>query len=416
MSIEALKLVPLFSSLDENDLKKIAAVVKEKTCPANTYLFREGDRGDTFYVIKKGGVEVLKKDGDKEKCVAAISATDKNNFFGELALVEGAPRNASVKTATETSLFYIDKTDFDMLLRLNSFIALSIMQVLTKRIREEGGKGPQGVQTEAPKTPEKLGKFLVVFSPKGGSGKSVFAANMASGLSKMAGAKVLLIDQDLQFGDQAFMLGLPAKKTIAELVEGPTNNFDVIKEFLIEHKTGFFLLPAPKRPEQSETINSTHLRSIIETVRKHFDYIILDTHSLFQDLTIHAMDMADLVFLLFYPVMTNIKSMVLCLQVIGNLKYAPEKLKIVLNREGANLSTPKQAIQEALKRPIDFIIRDDFPHIIQLVENKLTVFEQTDDSSLKEDFTVIVESVSGKPLSSKKSTGIFKSIKSLFGS
>ncbi|MBF0410884.1 MAG: cyclic nucleotide-binding domain-containing protein [Candidatus Riflebacteria bacterium] len=412
MSIDALKLIPLFSSLDEGDLKKIAAVVKEKNCPAGTYLFREGDLGDAFYVIKQGTIEILKKDKDKEKRIAQISHTDKTNFFGELSLVEGAPRNASVRTTVDSNFFYIEKSDFDMMLRLNSFIALSIMQALTKRIREEA---PGASVPEKPQVPEKLGKVHVIFSPKSGAGKSVFAANLAAGLVKLAGAKVLLIDLDLQFGDHSFMLGLPAKRTIADLVESPTTNFDVLKEYLVEHKLGFSLLAAPKKPEQSETINSTHLRSIVETVRKCYDYIILDTHSLFQDLTIHAMDIADLIFLMLVPSMNHIKSMVLCLQVIANLKYSPEKLKLLLNRDGAHSSTPRQAIQEALKRHIDFALRDDFTHVNQLVENRLTVFEQDEDSPLKDDITAIIESITGKTLAQKKG-GLFNSFKNLFGS
>ncbi|MGM0600626.1 MAG: cyclic nucleotide-binding domain-containing protein, partial [Candidatus Rifleibacteriota bacterium] len=279
--IDILKQIPLFNGLEDSDLEKISEVVKERSLPSGTVLFKEGEKGDAFYLLKEGTVEVYKSEGDTEKKVTDISHKDESNFFGEMALIEGAPRNATIKTATECNLLEIDKLNFDMLLRLNSFIALRIMTALSKRFRS-------ATEKEKEKADEKSGKVFVVFSPKGGCGKTVFSTNMVAGIAKYVKKEVLLIDLDLQFGEIAFMLGLKASRTIADMIDAPIEDGETFKSFLVKHPIGFHILASPFKPEQSETITSNHLRKIVEIARQQFDYIVIDTHSLFQDLTINA--------------------------------------------------------------------------------------------------------------------------------
>lgn len=405
ISIEILKKIALFEGLEESDLAKLAQVTQAKNIPTGGTLFKEGDVGDAFYLLVEGAVDVIKLESGAEKIVSTIAHTDKNNFFGEMALIEGAPRNATLKAAKDCRVLFIEKSNFDMMLRLNSFIALRIMTALSKRFRSQSE--PAGEQ--------KVGKVISVFSPKSGSGKSIFVANLSAGLAKLYKGKVLLIDLDLQFGDQAFMLGLKPKRTIADLIEHPSDKMEVIKEYLIEHKEGFFVLSAPTKPEQSEMINSSHLRTIVDIARKHFDYIVLDLHSLFQDLTINAMDMADMVFLMMVPNMNHIKNMMVCLKVMENLKYAPEKIKLIMNRDGSANSRSREDIETGLKRKVDFVLADDYSNVIQLIDNQRTVFEVEGSSAYRQALGVIIEALTGKnPTGEKSDKGLMGTIKGWF--
>jgi len=406
--ISLLKSIALFEGLEESDLNKISQVVKERAAPKGTVLFKEGDLGDSFYLIKSGGVEILKKENGEEKVVNTIEAGDKNNFFGEMALIEGAPRSATLRTSKDSELLVISKTDFDMLLRLNSFIALRIMTALSKRLRATGPEKP---------VDEKLAKVISLFSPKSGAGKSVLAANLAAGLTKVGGEKVLIIDLELQFGDMAFMLGLNPKRTIADLIEHQTDKPDVLKEYLVQHPLGFSILAAPFKPEQSETISSSNLRTILESVRKHFDWIILDLHSFFQDLTINAMDLADYIFLVLLPNMNHIKNMHVCLKVMENLKYSPDKIKLIMNREGSPNARGREEIANALKHKVDFGVRDDSNAICQLFEKQKTVFEFDSESRYRTDLLKIMENITGKTFNSgSQGDGLLGKLKGFFGS
>ncbi|HNW33561.1 MAG TPA: cyclic nucleotide-binding domain-containing protein [Candidatus Ozemobacteraceae bacterium] len=406
--ISLLKSIALFEGLEESDLNKISQVVKERTAPKGTVLFKEGDIGDSFYLIKSGGVEILKKENGEEKVVNTIEAGDKNNFFGEMALIEGVSRSATLRASKDSELLVISKTDFDMLLRLNSFIALRIMTALSKRLRATGPEKP---------VDEKLAKIITLFSPKSGAGKSVLAANLAAGLTKAGGEKVLIIDLELQFGDMAFMLGLNPRRTIADLVEHQADKPDVLNEYLVRHPLGFSVLAAPFKPEQSEMITSSHLRTILDSVRKHFDWIILDLHSFFQDLTINSMDLADYILLVLLPNMNHIKNMHVCLKVMENLKYPPEKIKLLMNREGSPNARSREEITNALKHKVDFGIHDDANAVCQLFDKQKTVFEFDGESPYRADLLKLMESITGKTYKSENAGGgLLGKLKGFFGS
>lgn len=404
--IDILKQIPLLQGLEDSDLKKISEVVKERTLPNNAVLFEEGDIGDAFYLIKEGSVDVYKNDNGAQKLVTRISHTDESNFFGEMALIEGVPRNATIKTATDCKVLEIDKINFDMLLRLNSFIALRIMTALSRRLRKESAPPPKE---------EKCGKIITLFAPKGGAGKSVIAANLTAGLAKLTQKSALLIDLDLQFGDLSFMLGLKAKKSIADVVEADVNTADDLKKFLSDHGHGFAVLPSPFKPEQSEMITSNHLRKIIKLAQKIFDFIIIDTHSLFQDLTINALDISDLICLVMAPEMNHIKSMHVCLKVVETLKYPPEKVRLILSREDCMYAKPRADIEVALKRKFDFSLHDDWKSASDMINEQKTVFDTDTQSRYRTDLTNMIAGLTGEKIEEAGKKGFLGSIKKLFG-
>lgn len=405
--ITILQQIKLFDSLEEIDLQKISEVIKERSIPAGTVLFKEGDIGEAFYLLKDGTVEIFKNDNGRENLVNTISSSDESNFFGEMALIEGEPRNATIKTKNDCKVLEIDKVNFDMLLRINSFIALRIMTALTRRIRKE----TQTIQKVA--ETEKTGKLITVFSPKGGSGKSVTAANLAAGISKLTKKTTLLIDLDLQFGDLAFMLGLKAKKSIIDLVENDINSPDEFKKQLINHPLGFSVLPSPFKPEQSELITSTHLRKIVKIAQSVFDFVIIDTHSLFQDLTINALDISDIICLIMAPEMNHIKSMHVCLKVMETLKYPTDKIRLLLNREDSMYARPKAEIEGALKRKFDYCLHDDWKLSSDLINDQKTLFDNDTPSKYRTDFINLISGLTGEKIAETK-TGLLGSIKKFF--
>ncbi|MBN1495090.1 cyclic nucleotide-binding domain-containing protein [Candidatus Peregrinibacteria bacterium] len=107
--IEILKQIPALVEVDPDDLLDITKKIKLKKFENNEFVFREGDSGETFYVIKSGKVEVLKKSDNIVKQVAVLYP---DNFFGEAALLNQAPRNASIRCLENTELYVFNKDDF----------------------------------------------------------------------------------------------------------------------------------------------------------------------------------------------------------------------------------------------------------------------------------------------------------------
>ena len=107
-----------------------------------------------------------------------------------------------------------------------------------------------------------------MFSPKGGTGKTVIATNLASALAKHEGKRTLLLDLDLQFGDAAIMLGLEPEKTIYDLVVAPGElDSEKLAGYTTQHASGVDVLPAPLRPEDAELVTEAKLARLLEVAR-----------------------------------------------------------------------------------------------------------------------------------------------------
>ena len=140
---------------------------------------------------------------------------------------------------------------------------------------------------------QRKAELITVFSTKGGLGKTTIATNLAVALSKQK-AKVCIVDLDLQFGDVHMFLGLDVKETISELIQDqriPT--IDSIRNYFVTHASGVQVICAPSSPEYSEGINSVQIEPIINILRAHFDYVIIDTASNFSEINLLMLELSS---------------------------------------------------------------------------------------------------------------------------
>ncbi len=142
MDLKLLKKIYLFKDLTNRELEKILKISKIEKYPANAVIFREGDRGDKFYVILKGKVRISKRvEGIGEEALAILGP---GSFFGEMSLIDDFPRSADAITNEPTELLTISKEDFENLLFLDKDLAYSVLwaflRTLSSRLRETNEK------------------------------------------------------------------------------------------------------------------------------------------------------------------------------------------------------------------------------------------------------------------------------------
>jgi CRP-like cAMP-binding protein len=129
--IELLKNVPLFSQCNKKQLASIARLADLITVPAGTQLITEGKPGLEFMVIVEGAGEVRRK-GRK------IDTLAPGDFIGEMALITGGPRNATVRTTTDTSLLAMTGRQFWTLIEQAPEIQTSLLKALGQRLQSLG--------------------------------------------------------------------------------------------------------------------------------------------------------------------------------------------------------------------------------------------------------------------------------------
>jgi CRP/FNR family cyclic AMP-dependent transcriptional regulator len=131
---EALAKAPIFSDLKQSTLKSIARAAKIRRFAAGELLVTEGEEAAAFFVLSRGQAEVVKALGqDKER---ALSKLTEGDFFGEMALFDGYPRSATVRAVSECECVVLARWDLLALIRTSPDVALAILPVLSRRLRE----------------------------------------------------------------------------------------------------------------------------------------------------------------------------------------------------------------------------------------------------------------------------------------
>ncbi len=125
--------IPLFANLPKKDLEALSQRAITKNYPKNTILISEGDETNSLFIIDSGKVKVFLSDQEGKEIV--INVHGKGDYFGEIALLDDAPRSASVMTIEPCRVVLILKKDFEECLSQNPTIALCLLQDLTRRLR-----------------------------------------------------------------------------------------------------------------------------------------------------------------------------------------------------------------------------------------------------------------------------------------
>ena len=129
--VEALRRVPLFSGVEPMKLKLLAFASERIEFSAGQALMRQGEHGDAAYVMLSGEAEVLVSSGDIETRVATLTG---NEFIGEISILCGVPRTATVRAITPVETLKIDKEQFFELVENAPSIAVQMMRILAERL------------------------------------------------------------------------------------------------------------------------------------------------------------------------------------------------------------------------------------------------------------------------------------------
>jgi PAS domain S-box-containing protein len=133
--IELMKKATVFSSLSQQNLRKLASVFIEHKYPAGAHIFREGDVGESVMLIKSGIVKIIKRGSSGEDDVH-LADRGPGEIFGEMALIENSPRFADAVAEGDVSVLTLTKSHFEQLLQENPAVVLEIMNTLSSKLRQ----------------------------------------------------------------------------------------------------------------------------------------------------------------------------------------------------------------------------------------------------------------------------------------
>jgi len=138
VSTAVLKAVPLFASFPDEQLRMLTTVVLRKSAARATTIMAGGDATDSLYIVLSGRLKVMMSDAEGKEVILSILGP--GEFFGEMGLIDDAPRSASVVTLEPCELLYLSKRDFKKSLAENFEMAMAVMRGLVRRLREADRK------------------------------------------------------------------------------------------------------------------------------------------------------------------------------------------------------------------------------------------------------------------------------------
>ena len=202
-----------------------------------------------------------------------------------------------------------------------------------------------------------LGKIIMVYSPKGGSGTTTIVTNLAIALHSEEN-HAILIDASLQFGDVAVFLNEQVKNSLLELVPRAEElDPEVVKDVAIHHSaSGIEILAAPPRPEMAEKVNADQFGKMLQYLRQMYAYILLDTSSYLTDVVQVSIEAADMIVLITTQDIPAIKNANSFLTLTDASGIKREKIIFVMNRYDKRISIAPERVGESLRQPIPIAI------------------------------------------------------------
>jgi len=205
------------------------------------------------------------------------------------------------------------------------------------------------------------GNLIAVYSPKGGTGCTTVAINLAVALARR-GRRTILIDGSLQFGDVSVMLNMKAVTSIADLSERDNElDEELISSISKIHRSNLNVLLAPPRPEMADVVTEAIIKQLLTTLKETFDFIIVDTTSFLSEKTLAILDMSDRIVLIAQQNLSSLKSVSSFLDLGESLDYEAQKVWLLVNRaktkQGKGISV--HDVGKALKRTVYGTIPDD---------------------------------------------------------
>ncbi len=207
------------------------------------------------------------------------------------------------------------------------------------------------------------GHVIGVLGPKGGVGKTTLAVNLAIGIARETNDRILLIDGNIFFGDVGVFINARAQYNVLDLAimaEDPEGiDPAVLEGALVSHESGIRLLLSPANPGEVSGYTASQIMAMLDTLKQQFDYIIIDTSTVIDDMMAGVIQVADRLILTATPTMPALKNTRILFSELSGLEYPPENIMLVLNRVSKTGRITSEQISSFLKHEVLIEIPED---------------------------------------------------------
>ena len=231
-----------------------------------------------------------------------------------------------------------------------------VAAIQVKAAKRAGAISPAA--TAAPEAAKR--QVITVTGPRGGCGKTVIAANLAVALARVS-EKVALVELNVWGGDVAMLLDVAPKRTLGDLLPGFGGiDYDVVDSVMSKHTSGVSVLAAPLTGTfDGSTLSRYMVQSILEALREHYEYTIVDTGYANLESTLSAMDYSDLILVVVGMDLPRLRDGKLYLKNLLAANYPKEKIRVIVNRATNSKEISSSEVETILEFPVTAQIPSD---------------------------------------------------------
>jgi pilus assembly protein CpaE len=205
--------------------------------------------------------------------------------------------------------------------------------------------------------PTHIGRMIAVHSLRGGTGSSTLAVNLGIALASLWSSTILL-DLMMTSGQVALMLNKTLRRTWSDIASCDPSELDfgLLNSAIDIHDSGLAFVAAPTLPAEAAPVQPETIRKSLELLRRNYEYIVADLPHDFSDITIQALDAADVILIVASPDMSSVRAAFAALDTYKKLGYPKEKLKLILNATFPRAGLPKDKIESALGMQTSIVV------------------------------------------------------------
>ena len=211
-----------------------------------------------------------------------------------------------------------------------------------------------GSMTSSSSAPQELGMIIVVYSPKGGTGSTTIATNLALNFAQKEENKVVLVDGSLQFGDVAVFLNEQIQNSVIDLTARSDElEREVVEDVAFHHSgSNLHIIAAPPRPEYADQVDGESFGKTLKYLCRMYSHIIVDTSSYLTDAVQNAIDNADLIILITTQTIPAIKNANHFLSLTDASEIKRDRIIFVMNKYDKRSSISPERVGESLRQKI----------------------------------------------------------------
>src|SRR5262245_61195095 len=250
-----------------------------------------------------------------------------------------------------------------------------------------------GALEKAPEPSRTRGQVIAFYGAKGGVGTTTLLINSGIALHKHLRKNVVVVDANLQFGDHRVFLDLSNDlRSIVDAVTSPGIDADLLRQIVYHHESGVDMLLAPARPEEAEHVSADrhHFATIIETLRRMYDYILVDLDERLDDHSLDIISVADRLLVVMTADLACLKNVRMVCETMNQIGVPDDAIDLLLNRSNAYTGISPKSIERVLKRPLRFQVVNDYRTAISALNTGEPFLHGRLESALGRSLTEVV--------------------------